>query len=79
MPGMPVETVDQCIECLRRLSLTGGNEVYLENLRDCDIQLLVDQLVSPNVETREASLEILCTISDKETNNATLKLKIASQ
>lgn len=78
MPGMPVETVDQCIECLRRLSLTGGNEVYLENLRDCDIQLLVDQLVSSNVETREASLEILCTISDKETNNATLKLKIAS-
>lgn len=79
MPGMPLDTVDQCIECLRRLSLTGGNEVYLENLRDCDIQLLVDQLVSPNVETREASLEILCTISDKETNSATLKLKIASQ
>lgn len=37
MPGMPPDTIDQCIECLRRLSLTGGNEVYLENLRDCDI------------------------------------------
>lgn len=37
MPGMPSDTIDQCIECLRRLSLTGGNEVYLENLRDCDI------------------------------------------
>jgi len=35
--------------------------------------------VSSNIETREASLEILCTISDKETNNAALKLRIASQ
>jgi hypothetical protein len=63
---------------LRRLSLTGGNEIYLENLRDEDIQLIVNQLVSPNIETREAALEILCTISDKETNNATLKLRIVS-
>jgi hypothetical protein len=78
MPGLTLDTVDQCIECLRRLSLTGGNEIYLENLRDCDIQLLVNQLVSSNIETREASLEILCTISDKETNNAALKLRIAS-
>ena len=37
MPGLTLDTVDQCIECLRRLSLTGGNEIYLENLRDCDI------------------------------------------
>jgi len=32
-----MDTVDQCIECLRRLSLTGGNEIYLENLKDQDI------------------------------------------
>jgi hypothetical protein len=41
--------------------------------------LLVNLLVSSNIETREASLEILCTISDKETHNATLQLRIASQ
>lgn len=78
MPGMQADAVDLCIECLRRLTLTGGNEIYLENLRDADIELLVNCLVSSNLETREASLEILCTISDKETNNATLKLRIAS-
>lgn len=79
MPGMSQDAVDLCVECLRRLTLTGGNEIYLENLRDADIELLVNCLVSPNLETREASLEILCTISDKETSNATLKLRIASQ
>lgn len=78
MPGMQADAVDLCIECLRRLTLTGGNEIYLESLRDSDIELLVNCLVSPNIETREASLEILCTISDKETSNATLKLRIAA-
>ena len=29
--GLGDETVDQCIECLRRLSLSSGNEKYLEN------------------------------------------------
>ena len=29
--GLSEETVDQCIECLRRLSLSSGNEKYLEN------------------------------------------------
>lgn len=28
--GLTEETVDQCIECLRRLSLSSGNEKYLE-------------------------------------------------
>ena len=79
MPNMSHDAVDLCIECLRRLTLTGGNEIYMENLRDSDIELLVNCLVQSNIETREASLEILCTISDKETNNATLKLRIASQ
>lgn len=37
LPGMTMDTVDQCVECLRRLSLSGGNEIYLENLRDQDI------------------------------------------
>ena len=35
--------------------------------------------MSPSIETREASLEILCTISDKETSNEKLKLRIAMQ
>lgn len=79
MPGMNAESMDLAVECLRRLTLTGGNEVYLENLRDTDIELLVNLLVSPSLETRESSLEILCTISDKDTQNAALKLRIASQ
>ena len=29
--GLNEETVDQCVECLRRLSLSSGNEKYLEN------------------------------------------------
>ena len=92
--GLTDETVDQCIECLRRLSLSSGNEKYLENqfnssnvgdnsarssaLKDRDIQNLVNLLVSPNLETREGCLEILCTISDQESNSE-LKKKIASQ
>jgi hypothetical protein len=75
---MTEETTDQCIECLRRISLSAGNEKYLEKLRDCDIQSLINLLVSPNIETREGCLEILCTISDSETTTA-LKVKIASQ
>ena len=31
MPGVGEETVDQCVECLRRLSLSSGNEKFLEN------------------------------------------------
>ena len=37
VPGLAFDAVDQCMECLRRLSLSGGNEIFLENLRDCDI------------------------------------------
>ena len=29
--------VDQCIECLRRFSLSAGNEEFLEEVRDADI------------------------------------------
>jgi hypothetical protein len=29
--------VDQCIECLRRFSLSAGNEEFLEDVRDSDI------------------------------------------
>lgn len=63
---------------MRRISLSAGNEKYLQKLRDRDIQNLVNLLVSPNAETREGCLEILCTISDSETTTS-LKVKIASQ
>ena len=69
-------TVDQCIECLRRLSLSAGNEEFLEEISDSQIQSLVNLLLSKNLETREGCLEILCTISDRKTN---LKTRIASQ
>ena len=61
---------------MRRFSLSAGNEEYLEYVRDADIQNLVNILLSPNVETREGCLEILCTISDRKT---TLKVRIAHQ
>lgn len=79
MPGLTSEAADQCIECLRRLSLSAGNENYIEKVREQDIQSLVNLLVSSNIETREGCLEILCTISDKETTSTSLKIKIASQ
>ena len=66
--------VDQCVESLRRLSLSAGNEEFLEEVRDSDILNLVNALLSANVETREGCLEILCTISDRKTS---LKVKIA--
>lgn len=56
--------------------MSAGNEKYLEKLRDSDIQNFVNLLVSPNIETREGVLEILCAISDRETSS--LKVKIAS-
>lgn len=65
------------MECLRRLSLSVGNEKYLERLRDVDIQNLVDLLVSPNVETVEGCLEILCSISDRD-ESTQLKVRIAT-
>jgi len=79
MKGIGRDAIDQCIECLRRLSLSAGNESFLEQLRDEDIQCIVNLLVSPNIETREGCLEILCTISDKDTTSTSLKVRIASQ
>lgn len=63
------------MECLRRLSLA-GNEDFLEEVSDKQIQVLIDLLLSKNLETREGSLEILCTISDRKTQ---LKVRIAQQ
>ena len=77
MPGLGDDIVDQIVECLRRLSLSAGNEKFLERLGDQDIQNFVNLLVSPNIETREGILEILCAISDRDTSS--LKVKIASQ
>jgi len=77
MPGLGDDIVDQIVECLRRLSLSAGNEKFLERLGDSDIQNFVNLLVSPNIETREGILEILCAISDRDTSS--LKVKIASQ
>ena len=60
---------------MRRFSLSAGNEEYLEEIRDEDIEQLVNLLGgSTNVETREGCLEILCTISDRKT---ALKVRIA--
>ena len=56
--------------------MSAGNEEYLEEVRDEDIQNLINLLMSNNIETREGCLEILCTISDRKT---TLKVKIAHQ
>lgn len=56
--------------------MSAGNEEYLEEVRDEDIQNLINLLMSNNIETREGCLEILCTISDRKT---ALKVKIAHQ
>ena len=55
-----------------------GLQPRSKHLYDRDIQSLVNLLVSSNLETREGCLEILCTISERETDSE-LKEKIASQ
>ena len=56
--------------------MSAGNEEYLEEVGEEDVQNLINLLLSANIETREGCLEILCTISDTKT---TLKVKIAHQ
>lgn len=63
------------MECLRRFSLSAGNEDFLEQVQERDVDNLINLLLSSNIETREGSLEILCTISDRKTE---LKVKIAA-
>ena len=59
---------------MRRLSLSAGNEQFLEEISDKQIETLINLLLSKNLETREGCLEILCTISDRKTS---LKVRIA--
>lgn len=54
--------------------MSSGNEEYLEKISDKQIQILINLLMSKNLETREGVLEILFTISDRKTS---LKVKIA--
>lgn len=68
--------LDECMECLRRLCLSAGNDEYIENIQDEDIKAIVNCLLSKNMETREAALEILCYISDRKIET---KVKIATQ
>ena len=56
---------DLAMECFRKLTFSCGNEEYLEEMPDEFMQTLVECLVSDNPETREAALEVLCTISDR--------------
>jgi hypothetical protein len=67
---------DECLECLRRLSLSTGNDEYLEDISSDDMKELVQALLSMNIETREATLEILCNITDMKFET---KIKIANQ
>ena len=53
------------MELLRRLSLSAGNEDFLEQITDDNLKTLVDLLSSKNLETRVACLEILYTIVDR--------------
>lgn len=70
------QVLDECMECLRRLCLSSGNDEYIENVGDDEIQAIVQCLLSKNMETREAALEILCNISDRKLET---KSKIANQ
>ena len=53
------------MELLRRLSLSAGNEDFLEQITDDNLKTLVDLLSCDNLETKVASLEILYTIADR--------------
>jgi len=66
---------DECLECLWRFSLSAGNDEYLEDISPEDMKELVQALLSSNIETREASLEILSNITEWKFET---KIKIAS-
>lgn len=68
--------LDESMECLRRLCLSSGNDEYIEDIADEDITSIIQCLLSKNMETREAALEILCYISDRKIET---KIKIANQ
>lgn len=67
--------LDESMECIRRLCLSSGNDEYIENISDQDIKAIIGCLLSKNMETREAALEILCYISDRKIDT---KVKIAN-
>jgi len=69
-------TKDTAIETFRRISLSTGNEDYLESMPPEFLKHLVNLMASPNFETREAALEILCPISDRKIST---KVKIAKE
>lgn len=69
-------TLETAIETFRRLSLSSGNEEYLEKMPPEFLKHLVNLMVSPSPEVREAALEILCPISDRK---IVTKLKIAKE
>ena len=68
--------LDECMECLRRLCLSSGNDEYIEDITDEDIRAIINCLLSKNMETREAALEVLWYISDRKKET---KAKIANQ
>ncbi len=73
----PITTLrDIAIETFRRLSLSAGNEDFLESMPQDFIKYMVNLLVSPNPETREAALEVLCPISDRKIST---KARIAKE
>jgi len=67
---------DESMECLRRLSLSSGNNEFLEDIAQEDIKELVQALLSINIETWEAALEILCNITERKFET---KIKVANQ
>jgi len=66
---------DECLECLWRLSLSTGNDEFLEDITQDDMVELIQALLSSNIETWEAALEILCNITDRKFET---KIKIAN-
>jgi len=67
--------LDETMECLRRLCLSSGNDEFIENISDEDIKAIIGCLLSKNMETREAALEIFCYISDRKIET---KVRIAT-
>ena len=57
---------DECIALLLKLSLVGGNNDFLDNINDEEVRQLEQALLSTNIETREAVLEILCNLTDRK-------------
>ena len=70
------ELSEQSLECLRKLTLPNGNDVFFESMPNEFMNEIVNLLISPKNNTRDSALEILYCLSDQNLSTKTRLSKI---